>query len=237
MTNEIRNNTVQDTVNAATAAVKVLPVRNKSMATFVSQSFEDFLATAPALEGAIRRRLLEIRISPADQDFFVYYPDVLNFFLLLSEESPETVVVAPILVRLAQCSPRFTLSVLRDSDDLTSLDRIVDELDLVSALSEIELPLLLVFDEEWNFQCSWSGHPQQADRNLEEWFARHPEYDLLAESDAPADEAQFGVLLEKLTHEMRVWYNSGLNEACIAEVRALLAALLEDDTAEDEDDV
>ena len=47
---------------------------------------------------------------------------------------------------------------------------------------------------------------------------------------------QFAALLEKLTHEMRVWYNSGLNIACIAEVRALLAALLEDDTAEDEED-
>jgi hypothetical protein len=59
---------------------------------------------------------------------------------------------------------------------------------------------------------------------------------LLAESEAADDQAQFAALLEELTHEMRVWYNSGLNIACIAEVRALLAALLEDDTAEDEED-
>lgn len=219
-----------------TNEMTILPVLNKSLVTFVGQSFQDFLAASPALALAIRARLREVRIPRADQDFLVHYPDVLNFVLLLSDESPETLVVAPILVRLAQTSARFTLHILCDTDDLTSLDRIVDDLDLIDTVGEIELPLLLIFDEEWTIQASWSGHPQEAERELEQWFARHPEYDTLAESDLPADQERFAVLLEELTHEMRVWYNSGLNRACVAEVRALLAALLEDDAPEDEDD-
>ncbi len=37
-----------------------------------------------------------------------------------------------------------------------------------------------------------------------------------------------------LTHEMRVWYNSGLNGACVQEIRELLASFVEETEVEEE---
>jgi hypothetical protein len=206
----------------------------RSLALTAGQSVAAFLATSPQLAPAIYSRLREIRIPWADQEFLLNYPDHLHLVILLSEEIPETVVVVPVLMRLGQLSPRFVLRILRDSDDLSGLNRLVDDLDLVGALQEVPLPQLLVFDEEWQLQCQWGPHPQEADAYLDRWFEQHPTYETLAESDDPAAQTHYTALLEQLTHEMRVWYNSGLNRACSQEICALLAGLLEETPDDDE---
>jgi hypothetical protein len=140
-----------------------------------------------------------------------------------------------VLVAIATSSPRFTLQVVRDTDDLTGLDRLVEELDLAGAVNELDLPLLLLFDEEWNYQGQWGPHPQEAEHQLDEWFGQHPDYETLAESETAAAQASYAALLDQLTHEMRVWYNSGLNTACVREVRQLLAGLLDDEAVDEEE--
>ncbi len=215
---------------------KPLPVRDKAFALTRGITFAEYLATLPPLGAILRGRLREIRINPQDQDFFVQYPDVLNFVFLFSEENPEAIAVVPVLVAITQRSPRFTLQLLRDTDDLSALARQVDEAELNRALNELALPLLYVFDEEWNLQCQWGPYPQAAESYLEAWLEAHPDYERLAESSDSGEQATYARLLDELTHEMRVWYNSGLNQACISEVRALLAALLEDDSTDDGED-
>jgi hypothetical protein len=216
--------------------LKPLPVRDKANALTRGLTFAEFLAASPRLGAMLRGRLREIRISPEDQDFFVQYPDVLNFVLLVNEEIPEAIAVVPVLVSITQRSPRFTLQLLRDTDDLAALARQVDEAELNRALNELALPLLYIFDEEWNLQGQWGPHPQAAESYLEAWFEAHPEYEKSAESLDSDEQALYTALLDKLTHEMRVWYNSGLNQACINEVRAVVATLLEDDNTDDDED-
>ncbi|HMN30673.1 MAG TPA: hypothetical protein PKE45_21150, partial [Caldilineaceae bacterium] len=160
---------------------------------------------------------------------------VLNMLLLVDEESPEMVAVAPVLVALAHSSARFSLRILRSTDDLSALDRLVDELDLVGSSGEIALPLLLVFDEEWNYQGQWGPHPQAAEPFWESWFDRFPEYEDLATATTAEGQASYAALLATLTQEMRVWYNSGLSAACIREVQGLLAGLIDEESAEDEE--
>ncbi|RIK36374.1 MAG: hypothetical protein DCC55_27540 [Chloroflexi bacterium] len=215
--------------------VTTLPLTQRSLALTASPSFREFLQANPILAAAFRSRRREIRLPLADQEFFVSYPYTLHFVLLLADESPETLVVAPVLAAIATSSPRFTLQIVRESDDLASLDRLVEEFDLIGAINELDLPLLLVFDEEWTYQGHWGPHPQEAERYLDEWFERHPDYEILAETETSEAQAGYTSLLDQLTHEMRVWYNSSLNAACVREVRGLLVSLLDDEAADEEE--
>jgi hypothetical protein len=214
-------------------SITSLLIQQKALAFTSSLTFREFLEKSPTVAPLIRRRYHEIRIPLAEQTFFLTYPDTLNFIVLVSEESPDTLVVLPILVRMAAASPHFWLGILRDNDNLSMLDALIDEIDFNEDLGDIDLPLLLVFDEEWNFQGQWGPHPQEAERHLEEWFEHHPEYAKLAEDDTVAAQKTYAILLDQLTHEMRAWYNSDLNRACFQEIRELLAGLLEETELDD----
>jgi hypothetical protein len=218
--------------------VKVLPISQKAIPFTTSLTFEEFLEQSPHLALRLRKRLGEIRIGRDDQTYFTIYPELLNCLILLSEEGPETLVVTPVLVRTLSSCPRCLLHIVRDTDDLAPLTRLLEEQGLAGALNEADPPMLFVFDEEWNYRGQWGPHPQDAERYLDEWFVRYPEYETLADRDEGADPAGYAELLEQLTHEMRVWYNSGLNQACVRELRMLLASLLaEDEELAGEDEI
>ncbi len=210
-----------------------LLIQQKALAFTSSLTFREFLEKSPTVAPFLRRRYAEIRIPLAEQTFFLTYPDILNFIVLVSEENPDTLVVLPILVRMAAASPHFWLGILRDTDDLSMLDALIDEIDFNEDLGDIDLPLLLVFDEEWNFQGQWGPHPQEAERYLEAWFEHHPEYAKLAEDDTVVAQQTYAILLDQLTHQMRAWYNSDLNRVCFQEIRELLTGLLEETEADE----
>jgi len=225
-------NLVQNLVEVQTSdnkpLIKILPVQQKVIAYTSSLMLREFFAQAPVLADAVRHRYQEVRIPLEAQTFFINYPDPLNFIAVVHEESPDTVITLPILMRVAHSSPRFTLRVLSDTDDLSLIAALVDEFELNNDLVEIDLPLLLIFDDEWNYQGHWGPHPQAAEPYLDGWFEQHQEYVSLAEDETAAGHKQYLALLEQLTHEMRVWYNSGLNAACVQEIRELLAGFVEE---------
>ncbi len=74
----------------------------------------------------------------------------------------------------------------------------MDEFELNNDLVEIDLPLLLIFDEEWNYQGHWGPHPQAAEPYLDGWFEQHQEYVSLAEDETPSGHVQYLALLEQL---------------------------------------
>lgn len=213
--------------------MKTLAVRPKLFAFTQSLTVGEFFDLTPKLATPIRKRLQELHLEPADQLFFVTFPDTLNFLVLLSEDAPETTIVLPILVRLVELSPRFVLHILRDTDDLKLLQAMLEESEFTEELIDSDLPLVLIFDEEWNFQAQWGPHPQEAEAYLDRWFEEHPEYESLAEEDSVESQRQYAALLESLTHEMRVWYNSGLNQACVKELRGLLESVTIEEDGED----
>ncbi|MDQ3249246.1 MAG: thioredoxin family protein [Chloroflexota bacterium] len=218
----------QDPAPEMAPVITFLPLNQKAFVFTTSPTVREFLEQSPVLAPAIRQRYAEVRIPLIDQTFFVTYPDNLNFIVLLHEESPETIVVFPILMRIANSSPRFTLRILRDDDPLGLLATLVDEFDFTTDLADIDLPLLLIFDEEWNFQGHWGPHPQAAEPYLDQWFEQHPTYATLAEDESVAGHIDYAALLDELTHTMRVWYNSGLNRACVHEIHELLASFIDE---------
>jgi hypothetical protein len=210
--------------------------REKSLVYTAAATFAEYLADAASLGAAslLRRRLAEIRLSPDDQLFFAAYPDTLRWVIVVADDSPDTLVVLPVLVHLADCSPRIDVRIAHADAWEGYLAVLMDDPDLLPNLADADLPLLLIFDEDWRYADQWGPHPAAIDPYLDAWLAEHPDFDALAEDDSPDGVAAYRRLLEGLTRVMRLWYNSALNRACAAEVRGLLARLHEEAAADDE---
>lgn len=207
----------------------ILPVQQKIFAFTGGLTAAEFLEATPSLAKLVRQRQREILIPTAIQDYFVNYPEQLNFALLVSEEAPETPIILPLWMRIEQLSSRLSLRVFRDTDNLNLLNQLLEEIDLNEDLSELELPICLLFDEEWNYQTQWGPHPQSAEPFLDRWFEQHSEYEALAEDETPEAQRKYAQLINELIYQMRVWYNSELDQAAIQEIRDLLASLREDE--------
>lgn len=201
---------------------------NKSLAFTSIPTYQEYLHQLSSFANRLRQRANEVRLSAEEQSFFSTYPDFLHLVALVSEETPDSWIVPPIWERIAASSPRFTIRLLTEEDELSPLACLLDESDLETFLSEIELPQLFIFDEEWNLQGQWGPHPQSFDSFLDTWLADYPEYERLTESDDPTDIANYTILAEQLTGEMRMWYNEVLNQECASEIRLLLSGLSQD---------
>ncbi|MCE7986524.1 MAG: hypothetical protein DYG89_35580 [Caldilinea sp. CFX5] len=210
----------------------VLPIQQKVFAFTTGLTAAEFLAATPGLAKLVYQRYQEVRIPPPVQDYFVNYPDQLNFALLLSEEAPETPIVLPIWMRIAQLSPRFALRIFRDTDNLNLLNQLLEEIDLNEELGELELPLCFLLDEEWNQQSQWGPHAQAAEPYFDQWFEQHSEYETLADDEAPEAQRRYAGLINDLIYQMRVWYNSELDRATLQEIRDLFATLREEEETE-----
>jgi hypothetical protein len=192
-------------------------IREKALAYTPAPTFAEFLESVSSVRSLLWMRYQEVRIAPDDQLFFSTYPQTLHLLVIVNEESPETIAVLPILVRIAEAGSRLNLRILREEDAPAALALLVDEPELLNSLADADFPLLLILDEEWQLQEQWGPHPQAAEAYLDEWLARVPEYETAAEDDSPQGPELSARRMERLTHEMR----------------ALLAGLLDDGEMED----
>ena len=204
---------------------KPLPIRQKAFTITTLLTVSEYLSTlSPEQRHFMRIRLDEVRLPPIHQEFLLNYPDVLNLVMLVSDDA----VIVPIIKHITVTSPRLTLRIVRDTDDLTMLESAVDDL-IIDDENEIDLPLLFMFDEEWNYQAQWGPQPEKAEAYLDQWLERHPTYENFAESEDLEEQDIYWQLTDQLLYEMRVWYNSGLDKECIRELCELLATLIDDD--------
>lgn len=213
-------------------ALIVLPVQQKIFAVTSGLSAAEFLAATPGLAKLVNQRYQEVRIPTPIQDYLINYPDQLTFALLLSEEAPETPIILPIWMRIAQLSSRFTLRIFRDTDNLNLLNQLLEEIDLHEELGELELPLCFLFDEEWNQQGQWGPHAQGAEPYFDRWFEQHSDYETLADDETPEAQQRYAALINDLIYQMRVWYNSELDRVTLQEIRDLFATLREEEEGE-----
>ena len=149
--------------------------------------------------------------------------------VLATPEDPDTVSVVPVLEAIVKSAPRLSMRLYSDDDDLSALDELLENTDLINDLDELDLPQVFIFDDEWQLVDQWGPRPQVVEASLDRWLDRNPEYETLADTNDDADQEAYSALLEQLTYEMRVWYNSGVDEECTKEVRKLLENLQSDD--------
>lgn len=204
---------------------KALPIQSKSLAITSALTYREYLESSPEPRQLIQTRLSEVRIPPAHQEFLINYPDILNFVFIINEDVPETTIILPIIQRMVATSPRFLLRILRERDAFFLLEAAVNDLELDDD-TDIELPLLLVLDEEWNCQIQWGPQPAAADPYLDQWLASNPTVESFSsEGENQEEQGTDPGLFDVLLQEMRIWYNSGLDQECIREICDQLAQL------------
>ena len=204
---------------------------NEKNTTFLqADPFGLFAQLGSRYNGLLRNRYAETRLPSQLQALLVTYPDTINIVALVTAEDPDTMAVLPIVARLADACPRMELRIWGDEDDPAPLTLLLPDVD-PAAMEEWDLPLFFLFDDEWELAAQWGPRPAAAERPLEEWMARHPEYAALADEDTPEAQQPYATLAAQLVYEMRVWYNSGLAQACLDEWFDLLNGLqASDDT-------
>lgn len=200
--------------------------REQALLYTAASTVEEFVAAAHSRELlTIRRR--EVRLPADDQAFFTAYPDVIHWLVVVADDSPDTVAVLPVLATIAALCIQIDLRVLHDDEAPAFLAALMHDPEAARLPAEADLPLLLTFDEEWHLLDQWGPHPQAIEPYLDRWLAEHPEFEVLAEDESPAGLVAYHRLLDLLTQEMRLWYNSSLTTALSGELRALLTRLHE----------
>ncbi len=209
--------------------VKPVPIQEPAVAFTSALTLAEFLAQMASRENrrCLRRQYESLVLPPEQQLFCAEYPKWIFVIGLVEENTPDTLTVLPVLARLAQAGPRLDLRIFRDEDALSLLNELVDEdLDLEADLDEIELPLFFFFDEEWTELARWGPRPQAAEERLDQWLAANPRYQALLTDEAEEDSEELARLMSELTHQMRIWYNDDLTQACAQEIQALLTRIL-----------
>ncbi|MBI3958700.1 MAG: thioredoxin family protein [Chloroflexi bacterium] len=205
----------------------VIPVQEPIFAFTAGETFHEFCNAQPLeLAGLLRRIFASTRIDPDTQLYLTTYPTWLTCVVIVEDQTPDTAMIVPILVRMADACPRLELCILSTTMDLTAINELMDDdLDLEEDIDDLDLPLLIFFDEEWNQQAQWGPRPVAAEKRLDAWLAAHPVYEKLLEDDSNDDSPALERLVEQLTHQMRLWYNDDLTAACVGEIRAILEKL------------
>lgn len=209
---------------------------DKALAYARCMEFTEYCRAQDDQGRLVQMRHAETRLTPGAQAAMTSYSEPLAILAVVTDEDPDTTAVLPIIARLIAVAPRVQLRILPDDSDLSPLAILLPDVDTASALEEWDLPQFFVFDDEWEFQAQWGPRPAQAERNLEAWLSRYPEYDALAEDESESAQRRFAELTTALTYEMRLWYNSSLAAACQEEFCDLLAALSPPDEPNDGED-
>jgi hypothetical protein len=194
----------------------------KTLLYSCASTYGEFVAASPRQE-FLEMRLREIRLLAEEQAYFTEYPDATHWLVVAADDSPDCLIVLPVLGHLAAWATRVSLRVVREDEAAQLLPALASDPALVASWGEADLPLLLSFDDEWQFQEQWGPHPQAIEPYLEQWLAEHSDFERLAEDESPEGQLAYSQLLERLLYEMRLWYNTSLNQACGVELCALLA--------------
>lgn len=191
-------------------------------------SFREYLKTLdPSSRSLMSRRLDAVRLKADDQLYLSTYPRWLYLILLVSDETPDTFMVTPIVQRLCESASRIEMRIVPDNAPLGLLDAILDEqIILEEDLPDMDLPVLFIFNDEWNQIGQWGPRPQAAEERLDAWLAANPEYEKLLSEDLD-DSPELDRLFDELTSLMRFWYNDDLTGACVSEIRAILQSFAE----------
>ncbi len=205
-----------------------VPIRARSIAFSTAPTFDEYAVGVSEHGSLLRQRLREVRLHPADQQFFNEYSDALNLLAVVNDDAPDLPAVLPVWARIAALCLQTDLRVVTEDVAEATLSRLLNG-DADIDLENSDLPQLFFFDEEWQLQGQWGPRPQAMESFLDEWLATHPDYEQLAESDEPVAQQRFNALNDLLRLEMRVWCNSGIDRECAHEIRDLLAGLQEDD--------
>ena len=177
-------------------------------------SYQEYLSAHPGLSRTMRARDREIRLGADDQYFFSAFTDPIHFVVVASPTHRDTAIIVPLLEHVRRCLPRGSFCVV-EPDRWAKFARRTQVVPLsLRDLQAAELPHLFVLDGQLGYLGEWGPQPEAFDSYLQAWMAE--------ENGGDATLPQLGTADSIPLHVIRMWYNSGLNVDCAAEIRSLL---------------
>jgi hypothetical protein len=181
-------------------------------------SLESFVNGMAANQEITRRRLSEVKLTPDDCAFFARFTVPLHALVMTEDWCGDSVMNLPILARIVEVAPGMDLRiwVRAQSPELN---------EYYQARGIAGIPVLTLLDADWIEIGTWVERPQPAHAPIGEWLAAHPEVAALREAtDLSPEEkgARFRQVTAGLLAEMEAWYERGLQQATMDEIKTLL---------------
>ncbi len=185
-------------------------------------TLDQFVAGMKAHQADMRRRLREVVLPAREPDYFARVESLVHVLVMTEDWCGDSLMNLPILARLVEVAPGMDMRIFvrGGAPDLN---------DHYTARGITHIPVFTFLGADFDEIGTWVERPQAAHARIGEWMATHPEVaELLADTRMTTEERhralqeKFGALLS----EMEGWYTDRLQAATVAELNALLAAVV-----------
>ena len=181
-------------------------------------TLEAYVDSMQRHQAATRRRLAQPALSPEDRDQLAHVAHARHALAMTEDWCGDSMLNVPILAQVVDAIPGMDLRIFRRA--LTPpLDEYYQEQDIT------HIPVFTFLDAHFHPLATWVERPQAAHERLAAWYADRPAIAALranTELDPEERRNQLRELTAGLLDEMEAWYDQGLQQATVAEIRQLL---------------
>jgi hypothetical protein len=172
-------------------------------------------------QAATRRRLAQVRLTAADRAALGRVAGARHALVMTEDWCGDSLLNVPILAAIVAAVPGMDMRVFSRAAE-PALEA------YYQARGITHIPVFSFLDDDFKELATWVERPQAAHERLAAWYAARPEVAALR-ADTRLDPEERRSRLRPLTagllDEMEGWYNAGLQQATIDEIRQLLGVL------------
>jgi hypothetical protein len=177
-----------------------------------------FVDAIDSNQAETRRRLREVQLSAQDQAYFAQFVKPIYALALTEGWCGDSLMNLPILAKIAEAAPGLELRIFIRSQEpeLTAA---------YQARNVKNIPVFSFFDAAFNELGTWVERSQAAHERVGEWRLANPELEAIRNDASLSDaekQARLQPILTSLRAQMETWYAEALQNATIAEIKALL---------------
>jgi thiol-disulfide isomerase/thioredoxin len=186
-------------------------------------SLEQFVSQieSPSDRQALQIRLATVALAPYQKERYASTSQPIWIVVLTEGWCGDSLMVLPIVVRLAEALPNAELRIFVRSQ--------APELSQAyAARGVVNIPTVSFFDEHFHELGTWVERSKAAHRQVAAWKDEHPEFGELISNEQldPAERrARLQPFLQLLRAEMAWWYSDHLQQATLEEFDQILATL------------
>lgn len=180
---------------------------------------EEYVAQMNQRQAAMVRRLKEVFLAAADVHFFERCEGPRFVVVMTEDWCGDSLMNLPIVARIVEVVPEAELRIFVRSEAV-GLRRYFEGRGIEN------IPAVTFFDAAFAEIGSWVERSKAAHRRVEAWREAHPEVAELYGNLALTAEERRRLFEERFAGyitEMEAWYEDGLQQATVDEIRRLLA--------------
>jgi hypothetical protein len=183
---------------------------------------EEYVEAMDQHQAAMLRRLDEVSLTAEDQRYFGQRERPRYVLVMTEDWCGDSLMNLPIVARIVEAAPQMELRIFVRSR-AADLNRYYEERGITN------IPAVTFLDEAFGEIGTWVERPQAGHSRVEAWAAARPGvielYGLYGDPSLTAEERRrlFDERFPEFKTEMEAWYEEGLQQAMVDEIKALLS--------------